>query len=268
MEDSSEVRSWLKELFSAEGEKIPSYELTQDSMSVLNDTRLWNRARDSEINAQMSCHEKQIQEYIKETERMNTVLEPLGLGSASGSMGKKGNILVNMALELGIDDPDVDSIDLALSKLKSQRLMDSLNNLENPVLSNTKTSKKVQNLLLLGDAESAVLKLKSEPPLKFSSQSKQNFLHKKQEGYSKDAHRYRQTYFNNIQSEDHIHSNIVQIKAETRDLNSDVDKLQKKLSSYNELPPSLELAETKVKELSNQLRELDDILTQSLSRIH
>lgn len=288
-EKHREVRDWLKLFY--EDEKIPIYEITEDSVDILNEFRLWEREknRDSELILESRRNERE--EYEAETKRINQLLKGIlkeedeehhriedgsnsHHNSSSIHLNPKSSlltILVESARLLEIDNPTEESLIMDLNDLLARSSTLPLRERRRRFVKDEIQKAKIENLTLNDAAKSALVKAEKEAESSReairSRSSKSEFFAGKQKEYAKMAEKYKHHLKKYLKPE-YKHESLTDIKGKIDSLSLELEPLKDKLDAYQELPPSLELARVKLSEAKNELDQLTQTLTKDISELH
>ncbi|XP_020914358.1 HAUS augmin-like complex subunit 1 isoform X2 [Exaiptasia diaphana] len=249
-QDHIKVKLWLEDVI--QEDSIPQYEINSKTMSILTQLAERNKRINSDTEIVAEDMRQKAVEYDLEAQRMQKVLDYLGLSlsSLSQSGDHSIKILSDIALLLGLKD--CTSSSLLLGIINQSRTL-------NKVLDDRAEESSIYSKLI-SKTKSALVQANSLQRT-FESLEEQHTLHKPV--LEKRSHETE--FFHNKAKQYH------KIVREAEDVNYLKEKskpLKDKLEIYQDLPPDLSLAKVKVEEAKLQLARLEEQLSSNINMLH
>ena len=273
-----EVLKWLQMLY--DGDAVPQID-TADEELIKNLYDLQQECNEKIKNANIltDFQKLQTQEYQKETERMGKILKNVGIFSDSKpsledeQLENLINILGDSADILGVDNPTEDDLDLAVANLRLKASETHVFELKKQQMAEKEKIDMLESNSKLSYSENALAYENKTAKQRLETMNnlrkKTGFMMEKLKEYSKSVESYKYNSKKNGLRKEILHETILNLKKELDDIEEqELKPKQLKLTGYNGLPPSLELAKAKVAEAESQLEDLVRELTKEISALH
>ena len=278
IEQKQEALKWLSDLF--DGDTIPQINTTDENLiKNLYDLKRECDENERDMNIVTNFQKVQIQEYQKETDRMNKTLNDTGIFSETKAtledeqLEKLIGVIGDAADLLGVDNPSEDDLDIALANLRLRASETHVLQLKMQQKTEKEKADMLENNAKLSYSENALAHENNEAKHRVDTvnnlRKKTGFMMEKLKEYSKSIETYKYNARKNGFRKEILHENILSLKKELDEIEEkELKPKQVKLMGYNGLPPSLELAKAKVAEAEFQLEELTRELTEGISALH
>ncbi|KXJ22669.1 HAUS augmin-like complex subunit 1 isoform X1 [Exaiptasia diaphana] len=271
-QDHIKVKLWLEDVI--QEDSIPQYEINSKTMSILTQLAERNKRINSDTEIVAEDMRQKAVEYDLEAQRMQKVLDYLGLSlsSLSQSGDHSIKILSDIALLLGLKDCTSSSLLLGiinqsrtLNKVLDDRAEES--SIYSKLISKTKSAL-VQANSLQRTFESLEEQHTLHKPVLEKRSHETEFFHNKAKQYHKIV-REAEEYQKSLRLESSIfHENLVKKSEDVNYLKEKSKPLKDKLEIYQDLPPDLSLAKVKVEEAKLQLARLEEQLSSNINMLH
>jgi HAUS augmin-like complex subunit 1 len=188
-------------------------------------------------------------------------------------MSRLLDVLSEISFELDIDDPKPAQLSLLLSELQLECAKIPMDQFER---NRREEEKKENKLRALKDVsrntrvmQSVSNEVKRGQVSSSQSTKKLEFLKEKQREYGKTSERAESNLRKAGFSKEVMHERLVELRVELDEAEKEVlTPLRRKLESYRDLPPDMELARVKVAEAERELERLTHALTKEIQVMH
>ena len=277
-EQKREVNQWLESLFA--GEKIPEFDNTDEELiQELYKMQQHCKETERDIKVKTDFQKLQIVEYQNETERMNKIMEDVGMSSVGRPsledepLEELIRTMADVAQLLGVDNPSEDDLDLALANLRLRSSDTHVFELKRQQKIEKEKQERLESINRLSHSECALdhenKEAKHQKETLNNSRKKTAFMLEKLQEYGKTAEMHKSVTKKNGFKKEILHENILNLKKDLDELEAnELKPKQIKLAGYNGLPPSLELAKAKVAEAEHELESLQHELTKEITALH
>lgn len=278
IEQKREVHQWLKSLF--EGDRVPDFDSTDEVLTQeLYKMQQHCKETERDVNITNDFQKLQIVEYQNETERMNKIMEDLGMSSVTRPsledepLEELITTLADVAELLGVDNPSEDDLDLFLANLRLRASDTPVFELKRQQKLEKEKTEMLQSINRLSHSECALEHENNEAKHQLDTlnnlRQKTGFMLEKLKEYCRTVETYKSASRKNGFRKDILHENIINLKKKLDDIEDyELKPKQIKLRGYNGLPPSLELAKAKVAEAENELESLQREITKEITALH
>ena len=260
MEKKVKVNSWLEKVYG----KVPPYQDTPECLDHLEKIMELSEQEEHgmELISQLQIH--QMAEYKEETDRIKQRFDILGLNANPNSnhseLDNIINFLSNISESLGLDDPNENEMNLAISDVRHNASKLPMDTYMTQTQYNNTKCELINDVKLLNKSERELVNSRTEAKMDEENISnyrkKYSFLQGKERQYLKDQDRYVTTIRKNGFEKAHSHESIVSQKKKLDDIEERIKPIKSKLDGYKGLPPSLDLAQAEMAEKENTLLKL------------
>ena len=260
MEKKVKVNSWLEKVYG----KVPPYQDTPECLDHLEKIMELSEQEEHgmELISQLQIH--QMAEYKEETDRIKQRFDILGLNANPNSnhseLDNIINFLSNISESLGLDDPNENEMNLAISDVRHYASKLPVDTYMTQTQYNNTKCELINDVKLLNKSERELVNSRTEAKMDEENISnyrkKYSFLQGKERQYLKDQDKYVTTIRKNGFEKAHSHESIVSQKKKLDDIEERIKPIKSKLDGYKGLPPSLDLAQAEMAEKENTLLKL------------
>jgi len=265
-----QVSKWLQEVYG--NEKAPK--IPEESLEQLYNVMQLSMKEEKSLQTIADFQKCQIAEYKDEINKMRQRMEMLGLENKSRKTEDLDSLATDLAQSaelLGLDDPSVFSLDLAIADLRKKSAHVPLDTFLKKVKSSQDKRALLDDHSLLNKTDQALNMAKTEAKLDEENiaqiRKKHHFMQEKEKEYMKLQEKYiatiRKSGYNKVTS----HDAILGMKKKLDSIEEVMKPVQNKLEAYKGLPPSLELATAELSEKQQVLDKLKSRLQNELQKI-
>ncbi|CAI8009447.1 HAUS augmin-like complex subunit 1 [Geodia barretti] len=241
------VREWLESVFA--GEEVPEYEITPGTVEELWQLATASREKERRLKTIVEDTEQKAHEYEAESERLERVVEWVGVGMSDLSESATRCVQTNR-YETTLLMPVPSSLCLALSELLERQAAVSVREGEVERERERREEELRHSVVTQATQKQALTEFSQQ----LSSDTKSVTNQKKSaEFFAKKSNQYQK---------------LISSMKEIQDLESQLEPLKTQLSSFQGLPPDLDLAKVKVEGAKRQLVRLEVELSRCLDLVH
>jgi len=247
-----EVVLWLERVF--DGDTIPEFEVTEQSIEWLLDLARNNAKQDRDAQILIEDANQRTQEYDAEGIRVEELLEDVGLEvtSLSRSGGTSVNVLSELADILDLQSPSQTNFLLGLQHITEKCSHLELKVIETEIAVFERQEAMAKQRLRSQRIKQMMLNLDHEASLQTSLAAdrlaRTDFLKQKTHGYTRQIRQLEHDIQASGYEDGLSHSAIVRIAKEYNELITAAAALRERIQKFKNLPPDLSLAGIKLEE--------------------
>ncbi|XP_030323525.1 HAUS augmin-like complex subunit 1 [Calypte anna] len=265
------VGLWLRKILG--NQPIPQFEVTETSVNILHEIAACNEARDREILLLIENVKQRRAAYEAEAKYLQDILEEsLGLSPSrlSHKASKCLDVLAKSAMILETKDTSLISFFSAINDMTAE-----------VYATEAKNRKMKRELIRMRDKLTATLLLeqklkedikKTEEQLEVASIKSEirkcdlKFLKDKSLDMAIRIRIAEEKFLASDFDKSLTHDSLMELAEKVAKLNKETAALQKRLKAYEDLPPSIILAQVKIAEAKRELNILEEVFTAEINK--
>jgi len=271
MNEIQELQTWLEGIL---GEPV-DWEINPETVEMLKRIRDSNIQKEQHSQLILSELEQSRAEYVGETRRLENILKELGVHDRflTGPSQAYAQMLTDCCSTLAED-----GLGSGLEAAAANLLLNQAEGVPDLALARTQLNEvKADTLKLygqldrLGEAVKMAEKGKKEDSITCVNRTKKlDFMLGKEKNYRANLEKDEASLFKVTGGDttSFKHANVVKIEAELRAVEGEIEEAQRQLTSYLNLPPSVDLARVEVTKAENELQKLTAQVNFNLSSLH
>lgn len=276
--DVSTLRRWLKDVL---GDDPPDWEVTTSTQRILEELYLTNQRQEAAAALELEELQEARAEYQAETTRLSQILSKLGgleEQMSSGLASSYLNTLSDVAFTLDLDlvpgsTTSASSMEAALKKLLIKqaelgpRVGVAKAEVERGEVDMLELHGRLARLEEL--CEQAEAEGRAGEEASCGQKKKTEFTLAKVEQYRRDVERGEASMIRSGGADTNIrHTAVVRLRQKVEEVQGQVDPLQRELSGFLNLPPSIEMAKVEVAGKKAELEKLEREVESKISSLH
>jgi HAUS augmin-like complex subunit 1 len=266
------VQEWLESVFA--GDQVPDYEITQRVVDQLWQLATACRERERRVEAVVDDLEQKTREYAAETERLRSVQDWVGVSmpGLSETAQRCVQSVAGTAVALGARHCSDTSLCLSLTGLLERQATLTARESKMQRESERREEELRHAIITQATQKQALAEFSQQLSAEAGSVNHQKknaeFFAKKSSQYQKLITSLKSELQQAGYSETLSHAALQQTSMEIEELQAKLEPLRAQLSSYQGLPPDLDLAKVKVEAARRQLVRLEVELSRCLDLVH